>query len=105
PSLTLSLSHSLTLPSHLSLSFFSLCLFHLHSYITSFETGNQPVTDIFHFIVYDGENNRLDNQMCTITITSVQRQPPVVTVHSGIKVTQTHRSSNTQYKHTIQTHS
>ncbi|XP_048099370.1 extracellular matrix protein FRAS1 [Alosa alosa] len=55
-------------------------------YITSFETGNQPVTDIFHFIVYDGENNRLDNQMCTITITSVQRQPPVVTVHSGIKV-------------------
>ncbi|KAG7481357.1 hypothetical protein MATL_G00065830 [Megalops atlanticus] len=55
-------------------------------YITSFETRNQPVTDIFHFIVYDGENNRLDNQMCTITITSAQRQPPVVTVRSGIKV-------------------
>ncbi|XP_035235651.1 extracellular matrix protein FRAS1 isoform X1 [Anguilla anguilla] len=55
-------------------------------YITSFETGSQPVTDIFHFIVYDGENNRLDNQMCTITITSVQKQPPVVTVRSGIKV-------------------
>lgn len=55
-------------------------------YVTSFDTGNHPVTDIFHFIVYDAENNRLDNQMCTITITSVQRQPPVVTVRSGIKV-------------------
>jgi len=56
-------------------------------YVTSFETGNQPVTDIFHFVVYDGENNRLENQMFTITITSTQRQPPVVTVRSGIKVT------------------
>lgn len=55
-------------------------------YITSLETGSQPVTDIFHFVVYDGDNNRLDNQMCTITITSTPRQPPVVTVHSGIKV-------------------
>lgn len=55
-------------------------------YITSLETGSQPVTDIFHFVVYDGDNNRLDNQMCTITITSTLRQPPVVTVHSGIKV-------------------
>ncbi|KAM9446229.1 extracellular matrix organizing protein FRAS1 [Clarias gariepinus] len=59
---------------------------HKIRYITSLDTGNQPVTDIFHFIVYDAENNRLDNQMCTITITSVQRQPPVVTVRSGIKV-------------------
>ncbi|KAG7271527.1 hypothetical protein CRUP_007516 [Coryphaenoides rupestris] len=55
-------------------------------YITSFETGSQPVTDIFHFVVYDGDNNRLDNQMCTITITSSPRQAPQVTVHSGIKV-------------------
>lgn len=55
-------------------------------YVTSFETGNQPVTDIFHFVVYDGENTRLENQMFTITITSTQRQPPVVTVRSGIKV-------------------
>ncbi|XP_067377534.1 extracellular matrix protein FRAS1 isoform X3 [Channa argus] len=55
-------------------------------YITSLETGSQPVTDIFHFVVYDGDNNRLDNQMCTITITSMPRQPPVVTVRSGIKV-------------------
>ncbi|XP_077417485.1 extracellular matrix organizing protein FRAS1 isoform X1 [Vanacampus margaritifer] len=55
-------------------------------YITSLETGNQPVTDIFHFVVYDGDNNRLDNQMCTITITSNARQPPAVTVRGGIKV-------------------
>lgn len=58
----------------------------VNRYVTSFDTGNHPVTDIFHFIVYDAKNNRLDNQMCTITITSVQRQPPVVTVRSGIKV-------------------
>jgi len=62
-------------------------LFFSNRYVTSFETGNQPVTDIFHFVVYDGENNRLENQMFTITITSTQRQPPVVTVRSGIKVT------------------
>lgn len=55
-------------------------------YVTSLETGSQPVTDVFHFVVYDGDNNRLDNQMCTITITSTPRQPPTVTVHSGIKV-------------------
>ncbi|KAM7415601.1 hypothetical protein PAMA_017903 [Pampus argenteus] len=59
---------------------------HRIRYITSLETGSQPVTDIFHFVVYDSDNNRLDNQMCTITITSTPRQPPVVTVRSGIKV-------------------
>ncbi|KAM6954491.1 extracellular matrix organizing protein FRAS1 [Aplochiton taeniatus] len=59
---------------------------HRIRYITSFETGDQPVTDIFHFLVYDGDNNRLDNQMCTITISSTPRQLPVVTVRSGIKV-------------------
>ncbi|KAM3867993.1 extracellular matrix organizing protein FRAS1 [Diretmus argenteus] len=61
---------------------------HRIRYITSFETGSQPVTDIFHFVVYDGDNNRLDNQMCTITITttSTSRHPPKVTVRSGIKV-------------------
>lgn len=58
------------------------------SYTTSLETGSQPVTDIFHFVVYDGDNNRLDNQMCTITITSTPRQPPVVTVRGGIRVGQ-----------------
>lgn len=55
-------------------------------YVTSLETGSQPVTDIFHFVVYDGDNNRLDDQMCTITISSRPRQPPVVTVRSGIQV-------------------
>ncbi|MED6249443.1 hypothetical protein ATANTOWER_014181 [Ataeniobius toweri] len=59
---------------------------HRIRYITSLETGSQPVTDIFHFVVHDEDNNRLDNQMCTITITSTPRQPPVVTVQGGIKV-------------------
>ncbi|KAK7933746.1 hypothetical protein WMY93_004642 [Mugilogobius chulae] len=55
-------------------------------YITSVETGSQPITDIFHFTVYDGDNNRLDNQMCTITISSALRRPPEVTVGSSIQV-------------------
>ncbi|KAJ0067384.1 hypothetical protein NL108_003229, partial [Boleophthalmus pectinirostris] len=55
-------------------------------YITSVETGSQPITDIFHFTVYDGDNNRLDNQMCTITISSALRRPPEVTVRPGIQV-------------------
>ncbi|XP_034027090.1 extracellular matrix protein FRAS1 [Thalassophryne amazonica] len=59
---------------------------HRIRYITSLDIGSQSVTDIFHFTVYDGDSNRLDNQMCTITITSTPRQPPVVAVHSGIKV-------------------
>uniref|UniRef100_A0A3Q2PFS0 Fraser extracellular matrix complex subunit 1 n=1 Tax=Fundulus heteroclitus TaxID=8078 RepID=A0A3Q2PFS0_FUNHE len=59
---------------------------HRIRYVTSLDTGSQPVTDVFHFVVHDGDSNRLDNQMCTITITSVPRQPPVVTVRGGIKV-------------------
>ncbi|CAJ1069789.1 extracellular matrix protein FRAS1 [Xyrichtys novacula] len=56
-------------------------------YITSLETVSQPVTDIFHFVVYDQDNNRLDNQMFTITITSSPQQPPEVIVRSSsIKV-------------------
>ncbi|KAF7205299.1 extracellular matrix organizing protein FRAS1 isoform X2 [Nothobranchius furzeri] len=55
-------------------------------YVTSLETGGQPVTDSFHFVVHDGDDNRLDNQMCTVTITSMPRQPLVATVRSGIKV-------------------
>ncbi|KAM9823010.1 extracellular matrix organizing protein FRAS1 [Syngnathus typhle] len=55
-------------------------------YVTSLETGHQPVTDVFHFVVYDGDNNRLDNQMCTITITSGAGRPPAVTVRGGIQV-------------------
>ncbi|XP_032434237.1 extracellular matrix organizing protein FRAS1 isoform X1 [Xiphophorus hellerii] len=59
---------------------------HRIRYVTSLETGSQPVTDIFHFVVHDKDSNRLDNQMCTITITATPRQPPVVTVQGGIKV-------------------
>ncbi|XP_023814674.1 extracellular matrix protein FRAS1 isoform X2 [Oryzias latipes] len=59
---------------------------HRIRYVTSLETGNQPVTDVFHFFVHDEQNNRLDNQMFTITITPTSRQAPLVTVHSGIKV-------------------
>uniref|UniRef100_A0A3Q2DG67 Fraser extracellular matrix complex subunit 1 n=1 Tax=Cyprinodon variegatus TaxID=28743 RepID=A0A3Q2DG67_CYPVA len=59
---------------------------HRIRYTTSLETGSQPVTDIFHFVVHDEDSNRLDNQICTITITSMPRQPPVVTVQGGIKV-------------------
>ena len=57
-----------------------------YRYITSLETGSQPVTDIFHFVVYDGDNNRLDNQMCAITITSTLRPAPKVTVQGVIEV-------------------
>ncbi|KAM8885583.1 extracellular matrix organizing protein FRAS1 isoform 1-T2 [Spinachia spinachia] len=59
---------------------------HRVRYVTSLETGSQPVTDVFHFVVYDADNNRLDNQKCSITITAAPRQPPAVTVGSGIKV-------------------
>uniref|UniRef100_A0AAV2MQE8 Uncharacterized protein n=1 Tax=Knipowitschia caucasica TaxID=637954 RepID=A0AAV2MQE8_KNICA len=59
---------------------------HYIRYITSVETGSQPITDIFHFTVYDGDNNRLDNQMCTITISSTPRRPPEVAVRSVIEV-------------------
>ncbi|XP_043916303.1 extracellular matrix organizing protein FRAS1-like [Protopterus annectens] len=55
-------------------------------YSTSVETGNQPVTDIFHFNVYDEDNNQLSNQMFTITITSVQNRPPHVTLNEQLTV-------------------
>ncbi|XP_069482442.1 extracellular matrix organizing protein FRAS1 [Ambystoma mexicanum] len=50
-------------------------------YSTDFETDVQPVTDVFHFTVYNAENSRLDSQMFSITITSEEiqeNQPPVV---------------------------
>uniref|UniRef100_A0A3Q3MY85 Fraser extracellular matrix complex subunit 1 n=1 Tax=Mastacembelus armatus TaxID=205130 RepID=A0A3Q3MY85_9TELE len=59
---------------------------HRIRYITSLETGSQPVTDIFYFVVYDGDNNRLDNQMCTITITATPRQPPFIFVFCNIHI-------------------
>ncbi|XP_031463336.1 extracellular matrix protein FRAS1 [Phasianus colchicus] len=56
------------------------------SYSTVFETSNQPVTDVFHFTVFDADNNRLDRQMFTITITSAQAVPSLVVFADHITV-------------------
>ncbi|XP_053260348.1 extracellular matrix organizing protein FRAS1 [Podarcis raffonei] len=55
-------------------------------YLTEFEAFSQPVTDIFHFAVFDEDGNRLDSQMFTITITAVQSKPPVITFADHIVV-------------------
>ncbi|XP_078258376.1 extracellular matrix organizing protein FRAS1 isoform X5 [Rhinoraja longicauda] len=55
-------------------------------YTTDFETSNQPVTDIFHYTVYDVDNYRLDNQMFTITITGSQDHSPLVNVRDEVTV-------------------
>uniref|UniRef100_A0A8C8RJR6 VWFC domain-containing protein n=1 Tax=Pelusios castaneus TaxID=367368 RepID=A0A8C8RJR6_9SAUR len=47
-------------------------------YSTKLETDNQPVTDIFHFTVFDDDNNRLDSQTFTVTITSVKDKPSII---------------------------
>uniref|UniRef100_A0A8C9EKS7 Calx-beta domain-containing protein n=1 Tax=Pavo cristatus TaxID=9049 RepID=A0A8C9EKS7_PAVCR len=56
------------------------------SYSTVFETSNQPVTDVFHFTVFDADNNRLDRQMFTITITSAQTAPSLIVFADHITV-------------------
>ncbi|POI34347.1 hypothetical protein CIB84_001901, partial [Bambusicola thoracicus] len=56
------------------------------SYSTVFETSNQPVTDVFHFTVFDADNNRLDRQMFTITITSAQTAPSLIVFADHIAV-------------------
>ncbi|NWY04165.1 FRAS1 protein, partial [Nothoprocta ornata] len=56
------------------------------SYSTVFETSNQPVTDVFHFAVFDADNNRLDSQMFTITITSAQTAPSLIAFADHITV-------------------
>uniref|UniRef100_A0A803XZT8 Calx-beta domain-containing protein n=1 Tax=Meleagris gallopavo TaxID=9103 RepID=A0A803XZT8_MELGA len=56
------------------------------SYSTVFETSNQPVTDVFHFTVFDADNNRLDRQMFTITITSAQAVPSLIVFADHITV-------------------
>lgn len=56
------------------------------SYSTVFETSNQPVTDAFHFTVFDADNNRLDRQMFTITITSAQTAPSLIVFADHIAV-------------------
>ncbi|XP_038647741.1 extracellular matrix protein FRAS1 [Scyliorhinus canicula] len=55
-------------------------------YTTDFDTDDQPITDIFHFTVYDVDNNRLDNQMFTITITTARDYSPLVNVRDEITV-------------------
>ncbi|GAB0189453.1 extracellular matrix organizing protein FRAS1 [Grus japonensis] len=48
------------------------------SYSATFETSDQPVTDVFHFAVFDADNNRLDRQMFTVTITAAQTTPSLI---------------------------
>ncbi|XP_042325028.1 extracellular matrix organizing protein FRAS1 [Sceloporus undulatus] len=55
-------------------------------YFTEFETIHQPVTDVFHFAVFDADDNQLDSQMFTITIVAIQRKPPVITFANHITV-------------------
>ncbi|KFP28080.1 Extracellular matrix protein FRAS1, partial [Colius striatus] len=55
-------------------------------YSTMFETSNQPVTDIFHFTVFDADKNRLDRQMFTITITSARTMPSLIAFADHITV-------------------
>ncbi|KAJ8339232.1 hypothetical protein SKAU_G00360180 [Synaphobranchus kaupii] len=59
---------------------------HRIRYTAPFKVANLPVTDMFHFTVYNRKNNSLDNQIFTITITSAQKQTPEVTLCSGFKV-------------------
>ncbi|KFU86504.1 Extracellular matrix protein FRAS1, partial [Chaetura pelagica] len=62
------------------------------SYSTMVEASKQPVIDIFHFTVSDADNNQLDRQMFTITITSAQTMPALrifadpITVDEGGRV-------------------
>ncbi|KAM4809143.1 extracellular matrix organizing protein FRAS1 [Rhinophrynus dorsalis] len=55
-------------------------------YSAILEADSQTVTDLFHFTVYNGQNYRLDNQMFTITITSAEKQFPVVRSRDQISV-------------------
>lgn len=59
-----------------------------------FETSNQPVTDIFHFIVFDADNNRLDRQMFTIMITSALTMPSLIAFADHITVVATQDTRN-----------
>ncbi|XP_036384589.1 extracellular matrix protein FRAS1-like [Megalops cyprinoides] len=59
---------------------------HQIRYITSTEIGSQPVIDIFHFTVYDKDNNHLDNQMCAVVILPFRKQPPVCMLQGAFKV-------------------
>nr|XP_056711523.1 LOW QUALITY PROTEIN: extracellular matrix organizing protein FRAS1 [Euleptes europaea] len=55
-------------------------------YSTDFAAIDQPVTDIFHFAVFDADDNQLDSQMFTITITDVPGMSPVIVFADHITV-------------------
>ncbi|XP_060542993.1 extracellular matrix organizing protein FRAS1 [Pantherophis guttatus] len=56
-------------------------------YFTELETVfDQPITDVFYFSVFDADNNQLDSQMFTVTITAAQNVPPVITFSDQITV-------------------
>uniref|UniRef100_A0ACB8E9A0 Extracellular matrix protein fras1 n=1 Tax=Sphaerodactylus townsendi TaxID=933632 RepID=A0ACB8E9A0_9SAUR len=55
-------------------------------YSTDFAAVDQPVTDVFHFAVFDADNNQLDSQMFTITITDAQGTLDVVAFADRITV-------------------
>ncbi|NXD29010.1 FRAS1 protein, partial [Spelaeornis formosus] len=56
------------------------------SYSTTFETSNQPVTDIFHFSVLDADDNQLDRQMFTVTIVSAAAPPALIAFADHVTV-------------------
>lgn len=47
-------------------------------YSAVFETEGQSVTDGFHFSVSDMDNNRVDNQVFTITVTPAENPPHII---------------------------
>ncbi|KAM8939375.1 extracellular matrix organizing protein FRAS1 [Pelodytes ibericus] len=55
-------------------------------YSTVIEAESQAITDIFHFTVYNADNDRLDNQMFTITITEGSRKLSVIRSGDQISV-------------------
>ncbi|XP_013913430.1 PREDICTED: extracellular matrix protein FRAS1-like, partial [Thamnophis sirtalis] len=56
-------------------------------YFTELETVfDQPITDVFYFSVFDADNNQLNSQMFTVTITAAQSVPPVVTFSDQLTV-------------------
>ncbi|XP_075060088.1 extracellular matrix organizing protein FRAS1 [Mixophyes fleayi] len=50
-------------------------------YSTISDTDNQALTDLFHFTVYNADNDRLDNQIFTITITPAGKS--LIVIRSG----------------------
>ncbi|KAL4617481.1 extracellular matrix protein FRAS1-like [Arapaima gigas] len=57
-------------------------------YTASSKINSLPLNDTFHFTLCDEDNNCLDNQMCSVTVTSVKGPKPEVTVHSKMQPTE-----------------